>query len=128
MKKSFVILFAMFYLALASGLNVSLHYCGGKLKNISLFHNTDEKGCCGNKKRSKKCCHEKSSFIKVKEDQFASPAIKFTNNPVKSLPPIIFNEQFVIHKSTIASASLNNHSPPVFYDNPLYLKQRVLII
>ena len=81
MKKSFIILFTSFYLILASGLSISLHYCGGKLKDISLFSSGNEDGCCGSKKKSKGCGNEKSAFIKVKDNHFAGTNIKVFNSP-----------------------------------------------
>lgn len=128
MKKSFIILFASFYLILASGLSISLHYCGGKLKDISLFSSGNENGCCGSKKKSKGCCNEKSAFIKVKDNHFAGTNVKVFNSPVKLIPAPVFNQLFQIQNTGIIYAALNYHSPPVIYDNPIYLKHRVLII
>ena len=128
MKKSLIILFASFYLILASGLNVSLHYCGGKVKDISLFSNGNEDGCCGTKKKSKGCCNEKSAFIKVKDNHFGGNNLKVLNSPIKSIPAPVFNQLFEIQNADIAYTALNYHSPPVLYDNPIYLKYRVLII
>ena len=128
MKKSLIILFASFYLILVSGLNVSLHYCGGKLKNISLFSNGNEDGCCGTKKKSKGCCNEKTAFIKVKDNHFGGDNIKVLNSPIKSIPAAVFSQLFEIPNTKISYTALNYHAPPVLYDNPIYLKHRVLII
>jgi len=128
MKKSLIILFASFYLVLASGLSINLHYCGGKLKDISLFSTSSEDGCCGNKKKSKGCCKEKSAFIKVKNNHFAGNNVKVLNSPVKSIPAAIFHQFFEIQNAEIALTALNYHAPPLLYDNPIYLKHRVIII
>ncbi|MEO6302559.1 MAG: hypothetical protein ABIP51_05265, partial [Bacteroidia bacterium] len=104
------------------------HYCGGKLKDISLFGTGNEDGCCGNKKKSKGCCNEKSAFIKVKDNHFGGNNVKVFNIPIKSIPPPVFNQSFQIQNADISYTALNYHSPPVLYDNPLYLKHRVLII
>lgn len=128
MKKSLIILFASFYLMLASGLSISLHYCGGKLKDISLFSNGNEDGCCGTKKKSKGCCNEKTAFIKVKDNHFGGNNLKVLNSPVKSIPAAVFHQLFEIPNTEIPYTALNYHSPPVLYDNPIYLKHRVLII
>ena len=107
MKKSFIILFASFYLMLASGLSISLHYCGGKLKDISLFNNSNEDGCCGSKKKSKGCCNNKSVFIKVKDNHFAHTNIKVFNSPVKLIPTPVFNKLFEINNTAINHIVLN---------------------
>ena len=128
MKKSLIILFASFYLILASGLSISLHYCGGKLKEISFFGAGNENGCCGSKKKSKGCCHDKSTFIKVKDNHFAGNNVKVFNSTVKLIPAPVFNQLFQIQNSDIYYTALNYYPPPVLYDNPIYLKHRVLII
>lgn len=128
MKKSLIILFASVYLVLASGLSISLHYCGGKLKEISLFSSGNEDGCCGTKKKSKGCCNEKSAFIKVKDNHFGGNNVKVFNSPIKSIPAPVFNQLFQVQNADIPYTALNYHSPPVLYDNPIYLKHRVLII
>jgi hypothetical protein len=39
-------------------------------------------------------------------------------------PQLLFN----VPESNIISITSNHHAPPVIYDNPLYLKHRVLLI
>ena len=73
LKKLLSILFCFIYLVSSAGINLNLHYCGGKVKSISLFH-TDEKDCCGTKMKNPNCCKDKSVVYKVKETQ---------NNPTK---------------------------------------------
>lgn len=128
MKKAAVILFTIYYLVLASGLSINLHYCGGKLKEISFLGEVNEDGCCGKKEKSKGCCNEESTFIKVKDDQFAGSAVKVLINTTKAIPIAVFSELFIIQDPHSTYTSLSNHSPPVVYDNPIYLKYKVLII
>ncbi len=113
---------------LASGLSISLHYCGGKLKDISLFSISNEDGCCGNKKKSKGCCNDKTTFVKVKDNHFAGNNVKVLNSSVKSIPATVCHQLFEILNAEIAYTALNYHAPPVWYDNPIYLKHKVLII
>ena len=129
MKKSLIILFASFYLILASGLSVSLHYCGGKLKDISLFSTSNENGCCGNKKKSKGCCKNKTAFLKVKDNHEANTLLK-APSPTKltvDAPAIILN--YYVYADNVLDLVINYHAPPVvLYGNPLYLENRVLLI
>ena len=128
MKKPLIILFASFYLMLALGLKISLHYCGGKLKSISFFCKGNEDGCCGNKEKSKGCCNEKSTFVKVKDNHFAGNNLKVLNSSVKSIPAAVFHQLFEIQNTAIAYTVSNYHAPPVCYDDAIYLKNRVLIL
>ncbi len=127
MKKFLVIFFSIFYLTSTSGISLNIHYCGGKVKHVSLF-NSSEKGCCGKKKMSKKCCKDKVSYFKIKDDQQSNQSAKITT-PISKITPVVlpvlkFDGAVVCTSVPI----LNYHAPPVLYDNPLYLKHRVLLI
>lgn len=128
MKKITIILLTVFYFAVASGITVSLHYCGGKLKEVSLFHPVNEDGCCGNKKKSKGCCNEKTTFIKVKDNHKLSENVNLTLNYFKIVAGFTSTHSFNIPSERISYLKLHYHSPPVIYDNPLYLKHQVLLI
>lgn len=128
MKRSIIILFATFYLVLVSGLNVSLHFCGGKIKSISFTGANDEKGCCGNKEKSKKCCHETSTYFKVSNDQFASHHCTLQVKSTTLFSFVYLQPSNNVLKSNINYTALNNHSPPVLLNKPLYLQHKVLII
>ena len=129
MKKYIFILFAMFYLIVTSGMALNIHYCGGKIKSISFFHKDNEKGCCGTKKKSKGCCKDKKSFIKLKDTYKAGDSVVLKQNNFDSFNAIIpiqllYKNAFVV----VENYTLNYHAPPVIYDNPLYLKNRILLI
>lgn len=128
MKKYIIILFSLFYFAVASGITMNFHYCGGKLKHVSLFEKDHETGCCGSKKKSKGCCNDKTSYVKIKDNYKPNDLVKAPLN----FKQIVINEEILLFTSLpklIDSYNvLNYHAPPVFYDNPLYLKYRVLLI
>lgn len=127
MKKTIIIFLSVFYLILASGFTLNLHYCGGKLKDVSLFSNNED-GCCGSKKKSKGCCKNETTVVKVKDSHNSSNVAKL-NSPNITLAHIIPSQLlFKLLHIDEAYVSSNYHDPPVLYDNPLYLKHRVLII
>ncbi len=106
-----------------------MHYCGGKLKNISLFDTFDEEGCCGSKKmKSKGCCDDETTYLKVKDKHNSNSSLKVVTFKGKMLdiaiPSFLCKFQYIIEEGY----NENYHAPPVLYDNPLYLKHRVLII
>jgi len=127
MKKALIILLASFYLIIASGVTFSLHYCGGKLKTISLFSNHQE-GCCGSKKKSKGCCKDKTTIVKVNDSHQLSHIIKVNNANIVSIALISVPFLYFIEKDIDSSLIPNHNSPPVLYDNPLYLKNKVFLI
>lgn len=93
MRKFLIFTILIVYTGLASGINVQLHYCGGKLKSISLLGHHDENGCCGNKMKSKDCCANKHSFLKVKDSHHVSSILKI--NSIK-----IISDYFIAPLST----------------------------
>ena len=127
MKVFLSILFSIIYLTSTSGISINAHYCGGKIKHISFIKSTT-KNCCGKKKMSKNCCKDKVAFFKIKDNHQSSILLKAPVPSFKLAPFVIpvFANNFSI--SNLNKFILNYHAPPVFYDNPLYLKHRVLLI
>ena len=117
---------ASFYLVLASGLTLSLHYCGGKLKSVSLF-SCNEDGCCGSKMKSKDCCKNKTTFIKVKDTHNTSKIAEIYSANTQ-LIAIVQTQLCNSPRIDEVYVTSNYYAPPVLYDKPLYLKHRVLII
>ena len=106
---------------------VNLHYCGGNLKKVAFYSVNDEDGCCGSKEKSHGCCKDKTSFIKVKDDHHSYGSVKVSENLVKCVD--VVQPELIISLGTEASHFLEAYyDPPVLYDNPLYLKHKVLII
>ena len=87
----------------------------------------DEEGCCGSEEESGGCCKNESSFFKVDDDHYAFGVVKLTQNQIECvevLQPelqIFLGTDYSLFKET-------DHDPPVIYDDPLYLKHRVLLI
>ena len=127
MKKLLTISLAVFYLFIASGVYVNMHYCGGKLKKIAFYSVNDEDGCCGSEEKSDGCCKDKSSFIKVKDDHHSFGAVKVASNFLK-YSEVIQPELKISLSPEFTNQRNTDHDPPVYYDNPLYLKLKVLLI
>lgn len=128
MKKSILILLSFLYLTAASGITVSLHYCGGKFKEISLFHPLKEKKCCCAKKKSKDCCNEKSAFVKIKDTHQNSASQKVSSSFAKLIYAIAISTSFSFPQSSASLVVANYHAPPLIYHSPIYLQDRALLI
>lgn len=128
MKRLFIFSLLIVYTAMACGVNVQLHYCGGKLKSISLFDKTEKGGCCGSKMKSKDCCKNKTTFIKVKDNHNSNSSLLDITFKGKALECFSTNFNNKIHNVSQDEFTPYYHTPPVLYDNPQYLKNRVLII
>ena len=127
MRKLIIIFLCAFYLMVSLGITLSLHYCGGKLKSVSLFSNNEE-GCCGSKKKSKGCCKNKTTVIKVKDSHQLNKVAKINVTYITFVNVAYTQVSFNFSCFSKAYTASNYYEPPVLYDNPLYLKHRVLII
>jgi len=127
LKKYLIIIFSFFYLIASSGTTFNLHYCGGKLKSVSFFK-ADEKSCCGKKMKSKGCCKDKATTVKIKDNFKTNISVKAPSNNYKLnavLPDIV-----IIHiKENFQHKFVSYFNfQPVVCDNFLYLKNRILLI
>jgi len=127
MKNSFLICFSALYLFTGSGLVFHFHYCGSKLKTISLNSKHDEEGCCGSKKKSKRCCQEKAASIKIKDSHH-----HITHQKVPSsfqVNDFCFNTTlFNFAKRIGLTIAPNYHAPPITNHTPIFIYIRVLLI
>ncbi len=132
MKKSFsILLIAVFYLFISSGVCFSLHYCGGKLKSFSFISYHAEDGCCcGAKKKRKGCCKEKTVFITVKDIHKSVDVLKAPSSTENHL---LYTGTYVLKLNysiaVLNSPTLSYHKPPpLISSTPLYLSYRVLLV
>lgn len=72
MKRLLVIILALSYLCLSTGITVHTHYCMGKLVGLSLIEQDEDHHCshCGMDKKSSKngCCKDEHKIIKSTAD------------------------------------------------------------
>jgi hypothetical protein len=127
-KKAGIILLCAFYFLVACGFHVSLHYCAGKFKGISLFESKED-NCCGSKKRSKGCCKEKSVVYKVKDNHQSTGKIILPNSQAKHLFTALVITDLKVQKPNIDLFAVPESNAPPFNDpDPVYLLNRNLRI
>ncbi len=127
MKNISIILFSVLYLFIASGLTLRLHYCGDKLKNISLNARGSEEGCCGNKKKSKRCCHEKTASVKIKDSHRHVTGQKVPSD--FKVNDFCLNTALSNFSQPISAViAPDYHAPPIVYRIPIFIFIRVLLI
>jgi hypothetical protein len=130
-KKGFTIFCAVLYLCLSSGIMLSAHYCGGKLKNISFLTHPDNDSCCGSKKMSKDCCKDAKSFLKVKDSHKLSASISITNQASKNfqtngLPSLLLSYLPISVKSEIFHQKV--FDPPVISSPPIFIELHRIVV
>jgi hypothetical protein len=73
MKKLFIILFMLVYGVTSSGMTITLHYCCGKVDDIS-FSGKQERSCPmgGKHMKNNSCCKDQQVTAKIAADQQAA--------------------------------------------------------
>ncbi|MCB9235672.1 MAG: hypothetical protein H6581_28760 [Bacteroidia bacterium] len=80
MKNASIILLTAFYLLLSVGVNVNVHYCGGKLSEISLVETPT--CCCGEMGMRKGCCSDQNFQMQLDTDHQISPQFQMDLGPM----------------------------------------------
>lgn len=130
MKKPFVVILAVYYLAITSGVTVNLHYCMKRLASVEWFGSKSDKcGRCGmNKHKSNKCCHDEFKVVKLNEDHLKSPVAEFAfsvDQPAV-LAPSSFITSFLFN--TDIENHYDQHPPPLLSAQDSYLQHNVFRI
>lgn len=112
MKKIFIGIMALVYLAVSSGIALELHYCMGDKAGVDLYgSSSDTCGKCGMTEKDSGCCHDEFKFYKISDSHktvtndidLAASAVALVNEHV------VYNWQT---PSNTARVAVNNHSPP----------------
>lgn len=113
MKKLLLALMVIFYGFSSSGATVQLHYCCGKLKNIT-WGSVQEKDCGMQQKMgSEPCCETKAVSAKDQDQDHEFYTVSFGSKaPVE---PLVFYNRIQFNPVTKASAvePIVHFSPPV---------------
>ena len=112
MKKVYIGILAIVYMAVSSGIAVELHYCMGSKAGMELYGSANEKcGKCGMTEKKTGCCHDEFKFYKINDShKTASNDISFTAPQFAVINDYsIYNWQMPLSS---VFATVNNHSPP----------------
>jgi hypothetical protein len=111
-KKFFLTILTIVYMALSCGIAMEIHYCMGKQAGVEFYGSEREKcGKCGMVEKTG-CCHDEHKFYKLDDGyknvsndiNFATPQ---TDIIATTFP--LFNWQIA---SSEVGAVVNNNSPP----------------
>jgi hypothetical protein len=122
LKRLFIAILAFFYLGIASGVMVNVHYCMGQLASVDYGHQAEGGDCgkCGMPDDNNACCHTESTLVKLQDDHQVSGVHFFFKQPevLPSYTPLYeVKEVFAI-----ASQSYSNiHAPPDGLPHTIYL-------
>jgi hypothetical protein len=117
MKKIYIGILAIVYMAVSSGIAVELHYCMGRKAGMELFGSSNEKcGKCGMTEKKTGCCHDEFKFYKLTDSyKTVSNEINFATPEFAIVTGYnIYNWQMPVNA---AASAVSNHSPP-YYTKP----------
>lgn len=118
------------YLIISANFSTNIHFCGGKLKSITLVGYGNTKKCCKGKKMKKNCCKDfRYSFKSSFSDENKTTTASLPSTSFELVIPVEFN--YNLNDVT----TLDNLSTPNSYEHPppeafplIYIKNCVFII
>lgn len=120
---------AVFYFLISVRLTANFHYCGGKIKKISIVGFSTHKSCCAGKPMKKGCCEDvQVCFKKTSVDQQSSSAILFFSSaiPTEPLHTLVIEPDHELYVPKNIKSSVN--APPPELRIPIHIKHCVFII
>ena len=112
MKKVYIGILAIIYMAVSSGIAVQLHYCMGDKTGMEFYGTSNGKcGKCGMTEKDTGCCHDEFKFYKISDShKTVSNDIDLTASSVPVINKFYaYNWQIA---DNTAATFVNNHSPP----------------
>lgn len=112
MKKIYIGILALVYMAVSSGIALELHYCMGDKAGIELYGSSSATcGKCGMTEKDTGCCHDEFKFYKIGDShKIVSNDIKFATTSVAIVRDFnIYNWQM---PDNTALTAVYNNSPP----------------
>ena len=113
-----IAILAFFYLGVASGVMVNVHYCMGQLASVDYGHEAEGGNCgkCGMPDDNNACCHTESTLVKLQDDHQLSD-VHFSFKQPEALQQ--YTTLYAVNEvATVTSEPYNNiHAPP---DGPLH--------
>ncbi len=131
MKKIFISVIAVFYLAVTSGMVMNIHYCMGKISSVTFNHDADHEdgSCskCGMSKTENHCCKDEVKTVKL-SDSHQSSSLAFELSSLRSAVPVQFIDLQVPEQGVSPVPSAGYYSPPLNTLNKVYLDINVFRI
>lgn len=121
MKKGIVFILAILYITLTSGIVINVHYCMGRLTDVTYGHEKD-KACdrCGMEQKPG-CCETDHQLIKADTDHLAASVLTAPLIQKDILTTVFPINQLVVYAASQEIPFQQYHSPPDQRGNSLSL-------
>ena len=129
MLRAISICLLLLYTVSVSGITVSSHYCGNKLRAIHIMKDGGDfhsKICCKKDKMNGGCCKNKSFKFDIKNNYTGSGKI-ICQQPFNCIVPYNYIAYSFWITERITSAIVNYHAPPRVWP-PVYLLNCTFLI
>lgn len=129
MKKIFIFILAVVYLAASTGVMMKRHYCMSRLVGWSLSQQQDDMcSTCGMDKKDKKgCCNDETIKLKISDDQQSNFTAVHFESPVY---PVV--HEYMVYEPSILISYRHNYiagqGPPGNSKIPVFLRNNVFRI
>jgi hypothetical protein len=130
MKKLFISIVAVIYLAATTGVILQRHYCMKQLVGWSLYQQQDDMcNRCGMDKSDKKkgCCIDETIKVKISDDQQSNFTTVHFESPVYPVA-----HDYIVYESLLPVSLLHqhidDHGPPGNLKVPVFLRNNVFRI
>lgn len=129
MKRSIALTLILLYVVPVIGINISVHYCSGKISSVAFCVENTNLCLCGTKKMKKNCCQNKNFSFQLKCDQqVSSPlSLKIPNFKIfqfSVIPDFILNFYPILN----GTSTYNLEHPPDKSVIPIYILNRIFRI
>lgn len=129
MKKIFIFILAVVYLAASTGVIMQRHYCMNRLVGWSLSQQQDDicSKCGMDKKDKKGCCNDETIKLKISDDQQSNFTAVHFGSPVY---PVV--HEYMVYEPSILISYRHNYiagqGPPGNSKIPVFLRNNVFRI
>lgn len=130
MKKIFIFILAVVYLAASTGVMLQRHYCMSRLVGWSLSQQQDDMcSQCGMDKKDKKkgCCNDETIKVKMSDDQQPNFTSVHFESPVYPLVHDHIAYELLLRVSS-QHQPIYVHGPPGDSKIPVFLRNKVFRI
>lgn len=127
MKKYIVILLMLVYALPSTGASLHLHFCCGKLDDVS-FSVKHKAGCTEQASGDVACCNNVALDLKIDADQEPLAKLLPQLNMVPALPPVVHHGLASLPALAAYTANKNTGPPLAAAQAPAYIKNCVFRI
>ena len=127
MKRFFVTILSILYLASAIGATLEIHYCMGKSMGANFVHQDNDacRKCRMHKSKSKGCCKDEHKIFKTADHQQVKASFDLAHGSAAILPAKVYQVYHLLAYDHFQAPKAQANAPPDLWRScPIYLQVR----